>query len=649
MPSGPLGSMTSKKKLRELPDFVRSPDPSIYTRSDNYVVLDFETSTLFKGSPLVEDNRIVMASWRKPSGEVRSHFGSEYEQAELVRDIESADFIVAHNAKFELGWLKRCGVDLRSLLVYDTMVGEYIIGGNRFSMVMLGLNACLSRYKLAAKGDVVGQMFKHGVDTTDIPASWLQEYCERDVVATWELFCKQRERLAARGQLHLQYQRCLLTPVLADMEFNGMQLDEEEVDAAIEALEDDYAKATSRLQDFMGGIPPASTKQKGEFVFNVLKFQVPRDHNGKPLLTPSGQPSVAAGVLAKLRPRTEKQAQWLALHKEWAKMHSDLTKYLRKFKTCCVESNGALRAVFNQCATRTHRLSSSGLIFKIQFQNLNRKFKPIFRARNKGWFIGEADGAQLEFRIATHMGRDRQALADILDPEFDAHVQSAAAMNDISYEDLFASHQEHDPKAAMLRQNAKADTFKPLYGGMSGTPEQVKWYKYFADRYNGIASTQRGWTHLVANKKSLTTEYGLVLYWPDCQLKESGYVLYTTNIYNYPIQGFATAEIIPCAIVCAWHRMADLDSFLVNTVHDSIIAEIHPDEKDLWHDIAKTCLIDDSYDLLRNLYKIDLTVPLGAGVMIGTHWSNKEAKSSEVVYEAPKHQYEEAAKQEGML
>lgn len=620
--------MQRSKELGGLPAWITTPDPSIYW-SDNYVVLDFETTTLFKGTPLVNDNRIVLASWRTPDGEIHSHFGSEFDQHELVRAVESADFIVAHNAKFELGWLRRCGVDLRSVIVYDTMLGEYIIGGNRFTLLMLSLSKSLGRYGLAPKENVPGLMFKAGFCSTEIPRSWLKRYCERDVDACHELFLRQRDLLRKRNLIHLQYARCLLTPALADIECNGMMLDEAEVDKAIGELEDDYAKATAELQEFMGGVPPASTVQKADYVFNVLKFQVPRDHKGNEMRTKSGAPSIAAGVVEKLRPQSEKQQQWLDMHTEWAKMHSDLTKYLRKFKDCCVDAGGHLRAVFNQCSTRTHRLSSSGLVHKVQFQNLNRKFKPIFKARTPGWLIGEADGAQLEFRIATHLGRDKQALHDITNA-VDIHAYTASIIG-------------------CSRQDAKAHTFKPLYGGKSGAPEHRKYYDAFAEKYHQIASTQRGWTHKVLNEKKLTTEYGLVYHWPDCKMSQSGWIKYTTNIYNYPVQGFATAEIIPLAIVCAWHRMSHMESFLVNTVHDSIIAELHPEEVKLWHEIAKQCLIVDAYMLLDELYNVELTVPLGAGVMIGSHWSNAEAKANETVYNADPKWYEAAAKEAGML
>jgi DNA polymerase I-like protein with 3'-5' exonuclease and polymerase domains len=617
-----------KSKLAGLPAHVCAPDPNLYGR-DNYVVLDFETTTLFKGSPLIEDNRIVMASWRTPDGQVHSHFGSEFDQADMVAAVEGADFVVAHNAKFELGWLKRCGVDLRQTIVYDTMVAEYVLGGNRFSLVMLGLDATLARHGLEPKESICSLMLKAGFKTEDFPEHWLQSYCERDVRATEELFKKQLPKLRERELLHLVYQRCLLSPALADIEASGMVLDEHAVDEHIASLEDEYAKLTSEYQSFMEGVSPASTKQKGEYVFNVLKFNVPRDHRGKPMLTKSGQPSIAADVIKRLRPRTERQKKWLEYQTEWAKMHSDLTKYLRKFKDCCREADGKLTAVFNQCATRTHRLSSSGMVHKVQFQNLNRKFKPIFKARRPGWLVGEADGAQLEFRIATHLGKDKQALYDITH-KVDIHSYTAGIIG-------------------CSRQDAKPHTFKPLYGGKSGTDKEREYYDAFAQKYHQIAAAQRGWTHKVLDNKKLVTEYGLIFYWPDCKMTESGWVTYTTNIYNYPVQGFATAEIIPIAIVCAWHRMKDMESFLVNTVHDSIIAELHPDEVDTWHEIAQQCLIEDTYLILERLYGVRLTVPLGAGVMIGSHWSSAEAKASEVVYEADPSRYEAAAEEAGML
>ena len=609
--------------LAELPPHVAAPDPSIYL-GDDYIVLDFETTTIGKGSPLLEDNRIVLASWKEGTS-MRSVFGSEFEMGELVQAVERAGFIVAHNAKFELGWLKRCGVDLRRVVVYDTMVGDYVLGGNRYALQNLSLNKVAGRYGEGQKHDLIGLMFACGIPTETIPQSWLRRYCERDVELTERVFLKQRTKLHERGQLHLLYSRCLLTPVLADIEFNGLQLDEEKVNELMETMEEEYARKTAALQDFAGGVPPSATAQKRDYIFGTLGFKPALDYKGSPILTGSGNPSVSADALSRLRPVTKKQRTYLSMLEDWSSMHSDVTKYLRKFKDCCEQAGGVLLGSFNQCNTRTHRLSSTGVGYAVQLQNLNRRFKPLFRARRTGWLVGEADGAQLEFRVAAHLGRDGVALTEIVEG-VDIHAFSADIIG-------------------VSRQEAKRHTFKPLYGGTSGTERERAYYSAFADKYQGISGTQRGWTHTVLRAKKLETEWGMIFYWPQTTMKPSGYITNTQSIYNYPVQCLATAEIIPIAMVCAWHRMRDMQSFLVNTVHDSIIAEVHPDETELWHEVAQQCLIEDAYVIMDRLYKVKLTVPLGAGVKLDTHWGVGE----ETKYEARPELYEGTAKEEGML
>ena len=612
-----------KQGLGGLPPHVASPDPLLYM-GDDYVVLDFETTTLSKGNPVVEENRIVMASWKRRDSDCVSKFGSEFEMGELVEAVREAAFIVAHNAKFELGWLRRCGLDLRNVIVYDTQIGEYVRGGNRYHLNNLGLDVVTKRYNIGRKHDLIGKMWKQDIATDDIPRSWLQEYCEHDVDICEQLFLQQREILRERNLLPVQYSRCLFTPCLADLEPMGLQLDTERINELTEAMEDEYAKLTAELQDLGGGVPPSSVKGKRELLFGKLGFKPALDYRGKPILTPSGDPSVAADAMARLRPRTDRQRVYLDKHKEWANYHSDVTKYLRKFRDCCDEAGGVLHAAFNQCNTRTHRLSSTGMGYAVQFQNLNRRFKPLFRARHDGWLVGEADGAQLEFRVAAHLGRDRVALADIVNG-VDIHSFTAEVIG-------------------CTRQQAKAHTFKPLYGGRSGTPAQQRYYDAFTEKYKGVSDTQRGWTHHVLRTKELTTEWGLTYYWPNTKMSPDGYITNTNSIYNYPVQALATAEIIPLAMVGAWHRMKDMRSFLVNTVHDSIIAEIHPEEVELWHEIAQQCLIVDAYTMMERLYGVALTVPLGAGVTIGTHWGAKD----ETVYTAPKQLWIEAAKEAKM-
>ena len=634
--------------IGSLPDHVANPDPSIY-EGENYVVLDFETTVNSKGSPYDGRNSIVLSVWElgaghpdsRPEGDMRRvHWGGEFECGELVKHCERADFIIAHNAKFELGWLERCGLDISKVVVWDTMIAEYVRGGNRWQWHQLSLENCAQRNFGEGKVNIISKMYKAGLCSTEIPASWLEKYCIQDVTLTRRLFETQLTILRERDLLPIVYTRCLLTPVLVDLEKNGMQLDEMQVESFYVQKEREYAEVQQSLDDFTGGINVGSPVQLREYLYETLGFEPVKRKKGKkwvPVLTDTGLLPTNADVIAKLTPTNKTQERFLELYTTYKGLYNELTKYLRKFRECCHVDGGALDASFNQTNTQTHRLSSSGTKYSCQFQNFPRSYKPMFKARREGWLIGECDGAQLEFRVAAHLGRDETALKNILDPEFDAHVMTAAYMEDTDYETLLAKYRDGDSEAGAARQDAKSETFKPLYGGKYGTPEQVRWYEGFRELYSGISDTQQGWIDEVLEHKFLVTEWGMRYYWPNTRMENNGYVTNSTSICNYPVQAFATAEIIPLALVCFWHRVksAGLKMLIVNTVHDSIIAELPPEEKEAFHELAQQCLIRDVYPLLDQLYNIQLTVPLGAGVMIGPNWGAKD----EVVYEAEEELY----------
>lgn len=649
--------------IGSLPKHVSAPDPEqIEYRSNNYVVVDFETTTEYVGSPIEGSNRIVLACWRlgpdHPRMDVDDISGpdgvcglrvvraGEFGMGDLVEDIELADYVVAHNAKFELGWLRRCGVDLYSTVVYDTQIAEYVHGGNRYKLRHLALNACLERHGLAPKEDLVSLMIKKGYPVEDIPPSWLEKYCIRDVLGCEELFNVTRVTLQNAGLMPVMYQRCMVTPCLADIEFNGLQLDPEFVKEEYERQELVYNNLLAELTHRMGGETP-SGKALVEYIYGTLKFAVPKDYRGREIRTPKGEFSVSAEAIERLRPHNKKQEEFIQLYSEYRTAETQLSKVLGNFKKCCDEAGGRLHGQFNQCNTGTHRFSSSGVRFGVQLQNLNRSYKPAFTARHAGWVVGESDGAQLEFRVAVHAGRDAEGLSAIVNG-VDIHAFTASVLSEAG--------QPTD------RQGAKAHTFKPLYGGNSGTEAERTYYAAFKEKYDGVARAQSRWIESVLQHKRLRTECGLVFYWPDARPDpRTGYVSYTSQICNYPVQNLATAEIIPISLVAAWHRIksAGLRMFLVNTVHDSIIAEMPPEEIPQWHELAEQCLIEDTYRVMEHLYGVRLTVPLGAGVKVASHWSGRDASEwvpegiehdkGEVVYTARRELWQDAAVDAGMM
>jgi DNA polymerase I-like protein with 3'-5' exonuclease and polymerase domains len=500
------------------------------------------------------------------------------------------------------------------------MIADYVIGGNRWTWAQLSLENCAQRRFGTGKVQVISSMYKAGLCSLDIPESWLERYCKMDVSLTHDLMLDQRTQMEDMNLLPVMYTRCILTPVLADIEKNGMMLDEAEVLDRKALKEMELGRLQKQLDDLTGGINLNSTKQLREYLYETLKFAEVVKRGGGVWVkdrTKSDMQKADAATLAKLKAKTKDQREFLSLYVQFKGVWNELTKYLRKFADCVSDAGGLLTAQFNQTNTQTHRLSSSGRDYSTQFQNFPRAYKPLFKARRSGWLVGECDGAQLEFRVAAHLGRDSVALKDIVEGT-DIHSVTAGVIG-------------------CNRQDAKPHTFKPLYGGRSGTPDEVRYYEYFREHYKGIADTQQRWIDTVLATGELTTEWGMRYYWPDTRMDRSGYVTNTTSICNYPVQAFATAEIIPVALAAFWHRLRDsgLEMFIVNTVHDSIIVELPEEEVDEFHKLAQQCLIEDVYPYLEEVYGVKLSVPLGAGVMTGPNWGSKD----ETVYNAKENMY----------
>lgn len=410
------------KKLQDL-------NPEIYL-TGSYIVADFETTTLQYGSALNPNNELVLACWYDSrDGMYRHTWGSEHDQQELVKAIGEVDFLVSQNQKFEMAWLDRCGMDLHDLLGYDTMLGEWVILGNR--KLPKDLGSLAARRGIKGKVDSVSWLIKIGMCPRDIPRAWLQEYCYEDVRTTLEVFLRQRVELRDRDQLHLQLSRCLLTPVLVDMEINGVTLDPQRVTEEYEKVQAEYIRTEEALREY-GELNWRSRQQVAELLYDTLGFEELTDRRGEPIRTKSGQRGTTKETIASLRGTTAKQRKFLELFKAQANLQAKLSKTLEFFKGVCEEYDCSFKGSYNQGVTSTHRLSSSGhkLTFSsgeamgIQLQNMPREYKRLVTAKNPGWLIVEADQAQLEFRGAAALTADPVALKEIID-QVDIHSITA--------------------------------------------------------------------------------------------------------------------------------------------------------------------------------------------------------------------------------
>jgi DNA polymerase I-like protein with 3'-5' exonuclease and polymerase domains len=233
--------------------------------------------------------------------------------------------------------------------------------------------------------------------------------------------------------------------------------------------------------------------------------------------------------------------------------------------------------------------------------------------------MAEADGAQLEFRVAGHLGRDKQIKHDVIN-HVDIHAFTARSLTEAG-----------EPTS---RQDAKVSTFRPLYGGTSGSEAVQAYCKAFTEKYKQLNETQRAWAMYAAEHGYLDTEWGMRYYFPHVSVTSYGYIKGQQAVFNYPVQALATAEIIPIALVHFWFRTRNAELFIVNTVHDSIICELPEKEIELFGTSVVKALTTDVYNYLKKVYGMKFTIPLGVGMKLGSNWGIPNEEYAEILQNA---------------
>lgn len=282
-------------------------------------------------------------------------------------------------------------------------------------------------------------------------------------------------------------------------------------------------------------------------------------------------------------------------------------------------ADGLLHTNMNQTIAATGRLSSSNP----NFQNQPKRGFPIRKAvtsRFDGGIIIEADFSGLEFRVAGEVSRDPQIIEDILNGK-DVHKQTASIINRCRPEDV-----DKD-----MRQGAKAFTFAPLYGGMGANepPHVQEYFKQFFVIYKGLAAYQKRLMDGVLRNGIVQTPSGRQYYWPNVRRLRNGRTTNATQIVNYPIQGFATGDLVPLACVRAYQRFkaSNLKSLLILTVHDSIVVDCFPGEQDEVCRILREAMVGVS-DEANARWGYSFALPLDIEISAGPNWLDQTELSA---------------------
>ncbi len=414
----------------------------------------------------VEEGEAWYVPVRAPEGE--SHLDEQAVLDALRPALEDPGKAkLGHNIKYDLIVLRRAGVMLRGLAENepraggrsgDSMVASYLIDPSRSSHSMDALAlALLGRQNIRIK-DLIGSGKKQK-RFDEVPLDLAAPYAAEDADITLRLNNAMVPQIRAMGLESLYRDVELpLVEVLAELEYNGIAVDPDELDRQRERLDKEIERIRADIHDAsmesLGYVFDIdSPKQLGKALFNK-----PTDESVglgiKPVKKTKTGYSTDAEVLQKLVDDPSISSPIPSLVLDYRQLTKLVRTYLVALKNEINEETGRIHASFNQTVAATGRLSSSDP----NLQNIpirtdvGREIRRAFVAP-PGRVLITADYSQIELRILAHLSRD-PGLTEAFRNGEDIHAAVAAQIHGVKLEDVTRE----------MRNGAKMVNFGIVYG-----------------------------------------------------------------------------------------------------------------------------------------------------------------------------------------
>ena len=277
-----------------------------------------------------------------------------------------------------------------------------------------------------------------------------------------------------------------------------------------------------------------------------------------------------------------------------------------------VAPDGRIHAEFRQTVARTGRLSSENPnLHNIPVRSQEgRRLRYAF-VPSPGWLLCVADYNQIELRILAHLSQDSGLLAAFASHE-DVHRSIAASVFGVKPTDV--THEQ--------REQAKAVSYGLAYGmeayglsqrlGVSVSAAKEVMDKYFAG-FPSLRAYMDATIKDIRNKGYSRTEFGRIRPFPDLATAVGPQrQAAERQAMNAGIQGLA-ADIFKFALVRLDRELSagGLDARLILQVHDEVLVEAPPSEKDRVEAIVRDALTNAA----------TLSVPLEVSLAWGENWA----------------------------
>ena len=509
---------------------------------------------------------------------------------------------VGQNLKYDIKVMQNYGVEVKGKL-FDTMLAHYLINPDmRHNMDVLA--ETYLNYTPVSITELIGKKGKNQLSMRQVPLEKQTEYAVEDADITFQLGLHFAPELkeAHTDKLFEDIEVPLLR-VLADMEREGINLDEDYLKDLSTALETDIAELEKKIYEQAGEqFNIASPKQLGDILFDKLKLV------DKPKKTKTGQYSTAEDVLSYLA-KDHEIIQNVLDYRGLAKLKST---YVDALPNEVQKETGRVHTDYMQTVAATGRLSSNNP----NLQNIpirterGRQVRKAFIPRDENYVLLAADYSQIELRIIAALSEEDTMISAFKHGE-DIHASTASKVFNVPIGEVTREQ----------RSNAKTVNFGIIYGvsafGLSNQTDLSRteakdlidtYYKTYPKLRNYISEQ----IDFARDHGYVQTILGRRRYLKD--INAGNQVVRGAaerNAVNAPIQGSA-ADIIKIAMINIHKKLSEgkYKTKMLLQVHDELVFDCYKPELDEMKKLIKA--------EMENAYK--LSVPLDVEVGVGENW-----------------------------
>ena len=514
-------------------------------------------------------------------------YSEKEDKVYLVKDMtklknifENKDIVkIGYKQKKDYILLKQIGIQTKNLM-FDIEIAGYLLNSNinKYTLeylseeyLKLDVTTYLKNTEPEQKQLTLFEQYENQENTIS-KKNYIYAYLIYKLYSILTSKMEETDTLQLFNQIEMP-----LIEVLADMQYQGINVDKKKLLEFGDELKTRLNELTKEIYELAGEeFNINSPKQLGEVLFEKLKLPMAKKNK-------TGY-STGVEILEKLKtthPIIEKLLEYRQIGRLNSTYVEGLVPYINN-KTHKIHSS------FHQTVTATGRISSTdpnlqNIPTRYELgKNLRKVFKP-----GRGKIFIDADYSQIELRVLAHISNDEHMI-EAFNHDEDIHKQVASKVFNVPIEKVTKKQ----------RTRAKAVNFGIVYGITDfGLAEQIgiprkeakQYIEQYLEKYKGIKQFMENIVEKAKKENYVETLFHRRRYVPE--INSNNYMVrqFGNRIaMNTPIQGTA-ADIMKLAMINIYNRLNEknLESKIILQVHDELLIEAKPEEKQEVEEILK--------------------------------------------------------------